>query len=217
LSLTSLIFSVITGVKFAVVSGVLFLQAQVGELGPMGTVYQNTVHWQPLPTNYAKDVSTFEQNKNFFGMDKYWLEENFLTGLQFIKNQETLRLRIFGKTIDCQSYAFGLMKKNVNNRYKSTHATTELKLDSMTEGLATGINYPDFKIIKDKELVFGQKIVGKTFLKFFDTNEAIFDVKSPIAGIGFYLYTNSNGRIGYIRPYLVAMNYKSFFTIKCAI
>jgi hypothetical protein len=216
LSLTSLIFSVITGVKFAVVSGVLFLQAQVGELGPMGTVYQNTVHWQPLPTNYAKDVSTFERTDNFFGTDKYWLEENFLTGLQFIKNRGTLRLRVFGKTIDSQSFSYGLMKKNESTRSKSTYITKNLNLDSLTEGLATGnkIKYPDFKIIKDRQLVFGQKIVGKSFLKFFDTKEATFDVKSPIAGIGFYLYTNSDQHIGYIRPYLVAMNYKSFFTMK---
>jgi hypothetical protein len=218
LSTHKLYSSVITGVRFIVQQGVLFLQPQVGELGPMGTVYQNTVYWQPIPDNFARDVSNFEQKNNYFGMDKFWFEGNYLTGLQFTKSSGTLRLRVFGKTIDAQSFAFGLMKKKEDSKFKSNsnQIHEEIKLDSMTEGLATGkdISYPDFKIIKDKELVFGQQTVGESLLKFFDTSEASFDIKSPIAGIGFYLYTNSDGHIGFIRPYLVAMDYRNFITME---
>lgn len=148
-------------------------------------------------------------------MDKYWFEGKFLTGLQLVKSGETLRLRVFGKTIDATSFSFGMMNKKEDSKFKSTLVSTELKLDSKIEGLATGNNiaYPDFKIIKDRELVFGQQKVGETLLKFFDISEAAFDIKSPVAGIGFYLYTNSDGHIGFIRPYLVAMNYKNFFSL----
>jgi hypothetical protein len=208
--------SVITGVRFRVHQGVLFLQPQVGELGPMGSVYQHTVHWQPIPDNFTKAVSNFRQTNNFFGTDRYWLENNYLTGLQFTNNDGTLRLRVFGKAIDGQSFTFGLMRKRENNRHRSTFVSSKLRLDSLTAGLASGsdINYPNFKIIKNRELVFSQQIVGQTLLRFFDNNEASFDVKSPIAGIGFYLYTNSDQHVGFIRPFLIAMNYTSFFTIR---
>jgi hypothetical protein len=195
---------VVTGVRFIVHQGVLFLQPQVGELGPMGSVYQNTVHWQPVPDNFTRTVSNFEQTNNYFGTDKYWLVDNYLTGLQFTNNGGTLRLRVFGRVIDGQSLAFGLMRKIENIRHRWTLVTEDLRLDSLSKGLASGndIKYPNFKIIKDRELVFSQQTVGQTLLKFFDNNEATFDIKSPIAGIGFYLYTNSDRHVGFIRPYL---------------
>jgi hypothetical protein len=179
----------------------------------MGTVYQNTVHWQPIPDNFTKAVANFEQKNNYFGTDKYWFKDNFLTGLQFIKIGGTLRLRMFGKAIDEQSFGFGVMIKNESKSHRSTLVTEDLRLDSMTAGLATGsnINHTNFIIIKDRELIFSQQTAGQTLLKFFDNNEAAFDVKSPIAGIGFYLYTNSDRHAGFIKPYLVAMDYTSFF------
>lgn len=178
----------------------------------MGTVHQNTVHWQPLPEDTSRYVESFVLGSNYMGMDKYYFDTKFLTGIQIVKSFGTFILRLSGKNLDKQSFSFGMMQSKEDIRFKSTQASKTESMTGKTPGLASGLNitYPDYKISKDIELHFRQE-TPETLLPFFDPHDVSFDIKAPIAGIGFYHYTNNNGYSGFIRPYLVALDYQSFF------
>lgn len=49
--------------------------------------------------------------------------------------------------------------------------------------------------------------IAQTFVPFIDAADIIFDVKSPLAGIGLLHYTNDEHYAGYIRPFLRSLNF----------
>lgn len=179
----------------------------------MGTVFQSSIEWIPIPDDFQNDVKLFSSSENFFGMDKYYWENKFLTGVQLVMSDNEVRVRLYGNEIDSTSFALGLMTVSSKpSLHKSTHSVLEEHhLDGLKDGLASGVDieYIDYKIKKEVTVIFGIGTAGKT-LPFFDTNDVTFDIKSPVAGIGFYHYTNSDSYSGFIKPHLIALNYKSF-------
>lgn len=175
-----------------------------------------TYQWQPLPANVSSEfLVAFEPKENYFRMDKFWFTDHFLTSLKLDKSHDFIGVKVFGRKIDKQSFSFGIMNTMENGKFSQTVSKLELNVDGKEPGLASdeNITYSNYTINKDLHLVFGIGDENKP-VSLFDTKSITYDIKSPIAGIGFMHYTNNDDYAGYIRPYLVALNYRDFFKIK---
>jgi hypothetical protein len=199
--------SVITGVRFNTFYETFFLQIEIGELGPMATVIQGTVHWKPLDNltreNFDKlIISDFKTNGNKFSLEKTWLiEPNFLTCVEFERGERFWRLKICGKIVNLQSTAFAILE-SVDDQYSnSTKGFTELDISGKKPGLGSG---SDFIVTKNKFID-----LSKTNSPIFDTSDVTFDIKAPLSGIGFLHYTKSNDHVGLIKPYLISFDYRT--------
>lgn len=205
--------SVITGVRFRVYQGVVFLQIQEGELGPMASVYQDTVAWKALPEDFARNIVEIDKKENLFGLLKHSFKTRFMTSVKFAKIGPIWSLRIYGKLADAQSFAFGIMKSSESVTAEDNEADGRLELNGKSPGLANGDSAGQFIVIKNKELVFGQREDGM-IAPFFDSSDVSFDIKAPLAGVGFIMYTNNVTYAGFIRPTLIALNYLQYFDVK---
>lgn len=180
----------------------------------MATVDQTTVEWQPLPVD-LDNVMNFRDGEILFGVEKKWFTRKYLTGVQLQVRGNRVRLIIHGKVINAQSFGLGILDKTDNSFADSTTAlnSDRIILDDKEYGLAEGPNvtHPKYQVIKDFLIVFTQNDNGKSTFPFFDLKSMTYDTKSALGGIGFFYYTNDDNYAGFIRPYLVPVNYKSFF------
>lgn len=192
------------------------MQIQTAKLAPVTTVDQSTVKWQELPLKDSDNVANFKDGEILFGVEKYWFTRKYLTGVQLqLQSRKRVRLVIYGKEINAQSFGLGILDKKENSFFDSTTAlnSDRIKLDDKLPGLNTSIDvaYPKYQVIKTFLIVFTQKADGSSTFPFFDTTPMTYDTKSALGGIGFFYYTNDDRNAGFIRPYLVPVNYKSFF------
>lgn len=175
----------------------------------MATVDQTTVQWQALPERYENHVEDFRNGPVLFGMEKSWFTRRFLTGVELKIIENRVRLMIYGKTINAQSFGLGILEKNDKGRFEITNAWDQFELDGKTPGLAS--NNLEYKVEKkDRLIVLTQKKNENSTFPFFDTTSMTYDTKSPLGGIGVFYYTNDVKHAGFIRPYLVPLDYKSF-------
>lgn len=165
---------------------VLYLRIQTAELTAMATVDQNSVRWENPPAlNDELDIVSFTKDKVLFGLIKYWFRMHFLTSVR-MKVQtdhvvDTVKLQLYGKKIDRQSFGFGIMNNEESIRALESDALSSdrIPMSNKPIGIAEGGNatIPKFKIVHKYYADFDQKEIGKTEFPFFDTAEISYDIK----------------------------------------
>ena len=101
-------------------------------------------------------------------------------------------------------FGLGIMKANDVGIPKNVVTYNETTLSGSIQGLSPD-NNNQFTIINDKMIKLTQPLEY-----YLDGSDISFDVKAPLAGIGFYHYTNDDSYFGFIRPYIFALNYTNF-------
>lgn len=205
--------SIITGVRFQKHSGVIYLQAQVGELMAGAFVNKSSVHWLDPPDNLKANALNFTYDLRKLLLDDLYFDDAVLTGYQFYYHltRKFYALKLFGKSL--LKPDFGSLDEN---ELVKTSNETEKLLDKNLETKVPGLVEwkESYKVTLGNSSIivkFGasnQKMdAGQTFIPFFDGSDAMFEVESPLAGIGLLHYTNDPQYAGYIRPYLRSYNY----------
>lgn len=92
-----------------------------------------------------------------------------------------VKLQLYGKKIDRQSFGFGIMNDEESVRALESDAlcSDQIPMSNKTIGIAEGGNatIPKFKIVQKYFARFDQKEIGNTEFPFFDTIEMSYDIK----------------------------------------
>ena len=111
--------SVITGVRFERSNNVIFLNIQIGQLMSMGFVDETTVQWKKVPDDIESQYIEFGYHMRKFSTDIVNFKSLILTGIQFVKLNNSVRLRGFAKKVD-NFYTGALLDRveTFTNNYK---------------------------------------------------------------------------------------------------
>jgi len=176
----------------------------------MGTVNFSTVQWQDLPSEGSlNDANTivFDDEDLMFAAQRTFFNETFITSIGMEKTNRLISIKVRGKKI--VSMPLGVMEGiegHMNSERTSTDGE-EMHFKDKIPGLAPG-NEGRFTVSTNKKIILGKS--GDSFIPFFDTSDVTFGLKAPLAGIGFYHYTNHPDYAGFIRPQVIALDYASF-------
>lgn len=131
-----------------------------------------------------------------------------LSGLQFV-NTQSLELRIFGKTIE--SFTLGVLGEDIYSLNNIPY-NNYFSFNSTIPGISS--DFPSLAVKKQTRIEFGMSNeevdAGQSFVPYFDGNDVTMDVKSPLSGLGFLHYTKNESFSGYVKPYLITLNYYNF-------
>ncbi|CAO1331680.1 unnamed protein product [Diamesa serratosioi] len=198
---------VITGVRFKEENKMIYLQIQIGKLLAVGMVDAETVLWQEVQTNAGDDYIEFNYDLRQFNLNGNVMENEVLSGIQFVSENGRMKLKVFGKEhLNLEGTLSGNEKEYISQNsdvHRIVDKIPKLKKESkkFTKIIDKAIQ---FEVSNDSE------DAGQSFVPYLDGSDIEFDVKAPLSGIGFMHYTNDDNYAGYIRPYLKSFKYKSF-------
>lgn len=205
------VFSVITGVRFNENSKVIFLQIQIGKLLPWGSIDKDTVYWQSLPSYINGQYLEFGYDVNLFSLGNIAVSNNqTISGFMFQQYGKSVGYKVFAKEI--VDLALGELDEEEN-------VYTELGVDTTFYGNGKTPGLSSTKSTYTKQMVgkvyfgkSGQYVdAGQSFLPYFDGNDVEFDVKIPLAEIGFFQYTQiSSDYAGYIKPFIGSIKFENY-------
>lgn len=125
-----------------------------------------------------------------------------LTGIQIINLGDFFSLRIFGKKVE--QFELGILSSEETMTTTHSYSNNVLTVDAKLPGLEQLSN--KYQVSEDAFIELGSIEAGYMF----DLTDVTFEINSPVAGIGLLHYTNSEYFAGYVRPFLVPLNYTSF-------
>lgn len=181
------------------------------------SIQASSVTWMEPPTNILSNFFTFNYSSRRFLLDDLHFDDSVVTGYQFYYyfNQKTFvstdALKLYGRRLvkpelkSMESEVNILMSDNFKN-------VIEKNLESKIPGIAD--HSGSFVIAKGNTFVkFGASSeavdFGQTFVPFFDGVDEVFDVPSPLSGIGFLHYTNDDRYAGFIKPSVKSFDFRN--------
>lgn len=169
---------------------------------PWGSIDNDSVYWQSLPDYIDGDFLEFGYNVKQFSLGNIVVSNNqTISGFMFEKYGNSIGYTVFAKTII--DLATGELDDS-EEVYTELGYGTKFNSAGKHPGLSTGSTYTKQMLGK---VYFGKSNqyidAGQSFLPYFDGNDVEFDVKIPLAEIGFFHYTNNNSYYaGYLKPYI---------------
>ena len=147
---------------------------------PLATIDKTTIRWK---------------TSNLISLDGILMGSKILTGIQFVKKEESVRLQMYGQQLT--DFDTGTIDSSVST--ETAMGWTAVKsMDGKIIGLRDGS--VDFKRTISQTIEFGvsdeETDAGQSF-------------EGPLSGVGFMHYSNDDSYAGYIRPYIMNFKYKN--------
>ncbi|CAO1353050.1 unnamed protein product [Diamesa tonsa] len=199
--------TVITGVRFAEHDSIVYIEIEVGQLLPIGMVDPESVRWQGPPKDIEGNYVGYGYVFRGFHLDSVFVKHGFVTGLQLFQNKNSLRLRVFSRWF--KSFADGTISEREDTNYDDDNDNTVFFIQDKIPLIATRPG--PINLNWNYNILFGtsnqKSDAGQSMVPYFDSTDITFDVKAPLGGIGFLHHTSSVEYAGFIRPYILNLNY----------
>jgi hypothetical protein len=199
-------YSVITSVRFREHNQVVFLQIQTAKLLPLSIIDASTLVWRDLPENVeSRFLFTFSYDVRLMLMSESHVGDGVVTGISFYARGEKLMFRTNGREI--ADFLTGTLGRSIFDDARDYETVNNC------EHRKPGSSGSQYNVSKFQTIRFGlsdqESDASQNFVPYFDGSVVTTETLTPIAGIGLMHFTGDREYAGYIKPYLVTLNYEA--------
>jgi hypothetical protein len=171
---------------------------------PLSVVDSSTLTWHELPENVeSRFVFTFNYDVRLMLMSESHVEDGVVTGISFYPRNGKLMFMTSGREVE--DFLTGALGRSIFNLAQDFQTIND------REFRKPGSAHTRYAVSKFQTIRFGlseeDSDESQNFVPYFDGSEVTTETLTPLAGIGLMHFTGDNEYAGYIKPYLITLNY----------